>query len=177
MNHQAIYVAIPVVSFAVDVAVQIALQRLTALGLLKSELVGFAAGIALLLGAMVSIGAMGTPNPVELVAMAAANCLIYVCLAYCYFHFVNLSVTARRIRLLRDLHQRPSGMTYEEILECYNAADMVDIRLRRLLGSGQIKVRENAYVLDKPVTVVISKVMIGLRRLLLGKRGRFEIKF
>ena len=103
-----------------------------------------------------------------------ANIIIYCCLGYCYFHFVNLSVTARRIRLLRLIYSHDKGLTYPEILRMYNGKKMIDNRIERLIGSGQIKKNGNRYFIANPTMLLISKIILLLKLIVIGKRSEFD---
>jgi len=159
--------------FAVYVALQLAACRLTGLGVLRSEYLGFAVGLAGVAATSLAL-APAAPSPAEAAGGLAANLLLFAALAYCYFHFVNLAITARRIRLLLELAAAPGGLSLGEIVARYGARDMVAKRLLRLEGSGQIRVRDGRYVLDAPVMHGIVRVMLALKLLLLGKRSEFE---
>jgi hypothetical protein len=112
--------------------------------------------------------------PLERAGALAANLLLFAALGYCYFHFVNLAITARRIRLLLELAASPAGLSFREIVARYGARDMIARRIARLEGSGQIRERGGRYVLGAPVMHGIVQVMLALKLLLLGKRSEFE---
>ena len=72
----------------------------------------------------------------ELLWMGAFALITFNGLGYVYFHFFNLSDTARRFRLLRMIAMKP--VTAEELLAHYSPGDMIHARLERLEASGQI---------------------------------------
>ena len=110
----------------------------------------------------------------EILFRATANLLIYAALGYCDVHFINLGETARRIRILRELYETPEGLSQEEILKHYNAKHVVDMRLRRLLGNGQIIERQGRYYIGSPVMLFIAKSITALKFVILGKRSEFD---
>lgn len=69
--------------------------------------------------------------------------------------------------------EAPDGLTYEQVLERYNGQSQVEARLTRLLGGGQIVLRDGRYRIGKPVMLLIARVMVALKRLLLGKPSEF----
>jgi len=71
------------------------------------------------------------------------------------------------------LGEAPDGLTYEQVLERYNGQSQVEARLTRLLGGGQIVLRDGRYRIGKPVMLLIARVMVALKRLLLGKPSEF----
>jgi len=95
-------------------------------------------------------------------------------LSYCYFHFINLCLTARRIRLVRDIYKSANGLTISEILERYNAKSMIQIRLKRLLASGQIVFLNGKYYVGKPIVLFAAKCMVALKQLFLGKKSEYD---
>jgi hypothetical protein len=57
--------------------------------------------------------------------------------------------TSIRMRLLRELSVSKDGMTLAELLSRYNTAAILDKRLQRLLGAGDIARKEEGYILAK----------------------------
>ncbi|MCF8719414.1 hypothetical protein [Nitrospina gracilis] len=168
------HVLSPVLCLAINVVVQIAVARWGKWGLLKSVYLGFAAGLgALLAGEWVIAQGSGLALT-DSVALLFVNVATYGMLGYCYFHFINLGETARRIRLLRELHEAGGVLALEELLGRYNASHMVEIRLQRLLGTGQIVERDGRYYIGKPVMLWISQAIVLTKRIVLGKRSEFD---
>jgi len=102
------------------------------------------------------------------------NALIYACLSYNYFHFVNLGETARRIRIIREIYDSPNGLTKEEILQRYNAREILGLRMGRLLSKGQIHLKEGRYFINNPTMLAISNIIIFLKKAILGKVSEFD---
>ncbi len=63
--------------------------------------------------------------------------IMTICNAYILFHLDNMAETARRIRLLRELHARPDGMARASLLAAYPPQEVFDRRISRLLLAGQ----------------------------------------
>ena len=101
--------------------------------------------------------------------------LTYLLLAYCYvIGFFNLGESARRIRLLIELHGAGNrGMTLDEILAAYNARMIVEARLGRLLTGGQIVERGGRFVSKRSPLLYIAKMLVLLKILFLGARSEF----
>lgn len=141
---------------------------------MKSLFTGFLAG-GLGAAAMDVVLWHSTGAPfVELLSMLLVNICIYTCLGYCYFHFINLGETARRIRIVREIHDALEGLTMEEILSRYNARTIVDKRLQRLLSKGQIVEKDGRYFAGKPAMLVMSRIIIAMKLILLGKKSEFD---
>ena len=95
--------------------------------------------------------------------------ITYVSLGYCYFHFINLGETARRIRILIELSNAQEGLSIDEILIRYNAREIVQRRLGRLTESGQIVYKDNRYYIGKNGMLFISKLLSFVKVILIGK--------
>jgi len=83
----------------------------------------------------VYIGGLGSPER-SLASLYAL--VVYVLLAYTYFHLFNMSETARRIRILREIYAA-GRLSAEEIAGRYSAEAIFANRIERLLATGQIK--------------------------------------
>jgi hypothetical protein len=95
--------------------------------------------------------------------------LSYGLLSYCYFHFVNLGETARRIRLLREIASSKQGLTIEQILVRYNSKEMYQKRLARLTKSGQLKLNDQKAFLAGKQLLFSKKLLTMVKRALYGK--------
>lgn len=60
-----------------------------------------------------------------------------MCFAYIFFHFDNMGETARRIRLLWELYEHPTGLSTDGLLERYPSEEAYKRRIDRLLQAGQ----------------------------------------
>lgn len=150
-----------------NVLIQVIVFRLLPkITLLKSILSGFVAGLSALLSVHVVLPA---PSQVEAFGLLATNLIIYSALGYCYFHFLNLGETARRIRILRELYMTKDGLTLDEILEKYNSRRMVEMRLGRLLNSGQVILADGRYYIKSSFLLTAARVISFMKLLVLGK--------
>lgn len=161
----------PIISLATGVAAQVAWFRAAGRrGLLKSLFAGFAVGLAATVAIWLlarRIGGEHVTIPWLIVAL-----ITYAALGYGYFHFVNLGQTARRVRLLWEVHQAGGELAREDLLRRYGAADIVGARLERLLGAGQIVLREGRYVIGRPTMLVITRLMGAWKSMVLGGVAR-----
>jgi len=139
-------------------------------GLLKSLFSGFAVGLLSLLFVQLFTAFLNIAFLPNLIV----NIVIYSSLGYCYFHFINLGETARRIRILRELYDSNGGLTLEEILKRYNAKKMVELRLQRLLNNGQVILKGGMLYNGKPIMLLISKTIILLKLIILGEKNEFD---
>lgn len=163
------------ICFAIDIIVQVASFRyIPRLGLLKSEYLGFASGfITLLILKFFLFFAISTLTS-DFVSVFIADLVIYSSLGYCYFHFINLGETARRIRILRELYESKGGLSMEGILEKYNASEILTKRIDRLINNGQIVYKDGRYYIGNSLMLNIAKIITGMKIMLLDKKSEFD---
>lgn len=175
MSYHAMQVLDPVIGLMVNVLIQILGSRfLPGLGMLKSVILGFiTGGLSVILTELYLLVGSGMPIG-DALGNIVTNLIIYACLGYCYFHFINLGETARRIRILRELYDSKEGLSMEEILKRYNARDIVKIRINRLVNNGQIIFKNNRYYIGKPIMLLMAKIIIRMKLMVLGKESEFD---
>lgn len=167
-------VFIPVIALATDVLAQVILIRHLRVGLLRSVFAGAATGLACL--AVIEVYCfMAGQDAADGAALAALNILTYGALTYCYFHFINLGETARRIRIMMEIYDSGTqGLTLDEILERYNAREIIEKRFKRLLDSGQVVLKDGHYFIGSPVMLLMSRAIQTVKIILLGKKSEFD---
>ncbi len=143
------------------------------IGLLKSILFGFVIGMmGLFFGDIIAFE--GKSDFAEIASILIVNFIIYLSFAYCYFHFINLGETARRIRILREIYDSKTGLLEQEILERYNSRHILGMRLNRLINNGQIIFKDDRYFIGKPIMLLIAKIIVAMKIALLGKRSEYD---
>lgn len=166
------YILIPIVSLTINVATQILVFRLLKqAGMLKSVFIGFFSGFLTLLALHLILILTVKDSSAYLFI---ANILIYSALGYCYFHFINLGETARRIRILNEIYYSDGGLTVEEILKRYNSEIIIDARLNRLLANNQLRFLNNRYFIRNSLMLCITKVIVFMKLIIVGKVSEFE---
>ena len=163
------------IALVINIFVQIfSFKFIARLGLLKSEYLGFVAGFfSIFLIELYIIFTRSMPIN-NFVSILIANLIIYLSLEYCYFNFINLGETARRIRILRELYDSKKGLSMAEILERYNAKNIVEKRLSRLINHGQIIDKNDKYYIGNPIMLLIARIIVTMKLILLGKKSEFE---
>lgn len=147
----------PVIGLAVNVAAQVLYCRRSG-RLLSSVYRGFAAGAA---ACALTCGFSQDLFP---------SLITYSALGYCYFHFINLGETARRIRIVRELSEAgPGGLSRQEILARYNAAAMLQARFARLLNNSQVVEKEGRFYVGKPAVLYMAEAISLMKLILLGR--------
>ena len=168
-------VIVPIIGLMINVLVQIVSFRyISSLSLLKSEFLGFAIGLSSVF--MLEFYAFFTlsTSAKDFIFILITNLLTYSLLGYCYFHFINLGETARRIRILRELVDSEKGLSMNEILSRYNAKEIVERRINRLIRNGQIIYKDNRYYIAKPLVLWIARIITTLKLVILGRRSEFD---
>lgn len=174
MSPNYLQLITPIIGLTINVLVQVGCSRyISSLALLKSVVLGFVSGLLSLLIVELYFSFNFSITTQDLLPILVTNCIIYSLLGYCYFHFINLGETARRIRILRELYDSEEGLSLEELLERYNARDMIDVRLSRLLNNGQIIYKDDRYFIGKPIMLLMAKVILLMKLIVLGKKSEF----
>lgn len=175
MFNNYLNVFIPIIGLAINVLSQvISFRCFPKIGLLNSVFLGFLIGFFSLFLLEFRIFLIELILIKEFIAIFIVHLMTYVSLGYCYFHFVNLGETARRIRILRELKDSPDGLSLDEILERYNAREIVERRISRLIKNDQIIFKNNRYYISKTIMLLIARFLIALKLILLGKRSEFS---
>lgn len=144
------------------------------IGLLKSVFLGFFAGfLSVLIIELYLFFAIST-SFMDFFMFLIVNSIFYASLGYCYFHFINLGETARRIRILGEIYDSKDGLSLKEILQRYNAKEIVEKRISRLLNNGQVILKNGRYYIGNPIMLMINRVIVAMKLMLLGKRSEFD---
>ena len=162
---------IPLLSLGVNVILQVLSSRyISILSLLKSVYLGFLSGFVFFLFCEFLLFSMNPDFSWWFAGTSASNLIIYFALGYCYFHFINLGETARRIRILREIYDSHDGLSTEGIPERYNADEIIEKRLRRLINNGQIISRDGRYYIGRPEVLLMANILSAMKLLLFGKQ-------
>jgi hypothetical protein len=164
----------PVAALAINVLGQIVVFRLQqGRHFLRSIALGFVlGGIALMIAQFIY-----PPDADAFEAWSKAllvNLPCYVALSYCFFNFVNLGQSSIRVRIYARVAARSDGVSVGEIAHDYNEAMLMEMRLQRLVESGDLVSRDGRYFLGRKRFVPIAKVIFWIKRLILGKVSEFE---
>jgi hypothetical protein len=145
-------------------------RRPQAASLASSLSRGISVGIVFVALFVIAISAFLRASLLDVTAAMVADCIVFLCICYGYFHFLNLGETARRVRLLWELESSEGGLSYNEILDRYGAREMIDLRIGRLTNDGQIAQKNGRLYARGSSVVFMARVMVLLKRLFLGKR-------
>jgi len=137
-------------------------------GVVASLFLGFIAGLAVLAVGELIVTLRGPGEIRDSIGLAMANGVLFVCLWYFYFHFINIGEASLRIRVLREA-ARCSGQPLDALLAVYNVRTVVATRMERLVQDGQLIVEGDRFRPGKPRMVLVAKAFSFLRWLLLGQ--------
>jgi len=91
--------------------------------------------------------------------------VVSVLIAYAYFHFFNMSETARRVRILMEVAEAGT-LDADAIAARHPPAPLVEVRIERLLAAGQAVEREGRIALASSLLVLAARVVFAWRRVL-----------
>lgn len=177
MSIECLNLLVPLICLIINAASQIISYRcISNRSLLKSIAIGFMMGFIsiFILGFYISFA---SPKPLQnYAAIFIVNSIAYSSLGYCYFHFINIGETGRRIRILRELYDSKDGLSLDELLARYNFNDILGKRITRLLQNRQVVFKDDAYYIGKPIMLLISKGIAVMRWIIFGKgEGIYDI--
>ena len=175
MCGQALSVFTPILGMTVNVLIQVASFRIKGrLSLIHTIFIGFFWGLITMSVIDMITLSYNKCSLIYFIAIFITNIIIYGSLGYCYFHFINLGETARRIRLLREIYDSDVGLTTSELLKLYNAKEVLSYRIARLLKNKQIVLQDDRYLTGNPTILWIAKIIIFIKFVVLGKRSEFD---
>ncbi len=97
--------------------------------------------------------------------------LVFNGIAYAYFHFFNMSETARRIRMLLQIRRAgPAGLRVQELERQYSQKDMIETRLDRLVRMNQLSLAPDGRYRVAGNTLLWAGRIMGLWRRLVLRR-------
>ncbi len=176
MNSQWMSILNPLISFAVSISIQIMTFRfLSRLSLLRSVFLGFFVGQVFVFAIEQFVHSNYFESALmEFLWYYLANVIIFSFLWHGSFAFIGLGGSARRSRILKELDEVPEGLSMTEILEKYNAKDMVNFRMSRLLNSGQVVLKDERYFTGKPTILHIARLVLFMKQMILRKKSEFD---
>jgi hypothetical protein len=110
----------------------------------------------------------------HLLTALLVNTPIYICLAYCYYSFVQLGQTSIRIRLYAEIASKTDGLSAEEVAREYSDDSLVAVRIQRLVESGDLIDRNGAFFIGRSRLPLIGDILFAAKGFLLGKTSEFD---
>jgi uncharacterized membrane protein len=167
-------VLLPLLALTANIVLHAGLSRARPPGRPWRKLyISFLAGFFGLVLGLILIVPLGRWSTSDVVSWILLDLVVYVCGAYCYFHFVNINIASLRLRVLRELKQRPAGLAMSDLDAIYGARAIVDGRLRRLVSSDNLVEEGGRFYLGRRrFFLALFWVFEGLKRLFLGRGNR-----
>lgn len=109
-----------------------------------------------------------------LVLAGVVNIPLFICLAYCYYNFVNLGHASIRIRIYAECRERGGRVPAGHLARVYNDELLKEARLRRLLEDGDMICRGDCYHPGGMRLVPIAWFVFGMKKLVLGRASEFD---
>jgi len=108
----------------------------------------------------------------DAVFMLTFALIVFNGIAYSYFHFFNMSETARRIRMLVEIWHSGGEMARERLMGTYTPETMVRVRLDRLVCWGQISKDEDGLYRVKGNFLLIAAYLVEWIKRILNAHHR-----
>jgi hypothetical protein len=163
----------PIGALAINVIAQIiAFRRHRGTQFFRSIVVGFAAGFLALVTAQLLFPPGATRTQAWCNALLV-NVPIYGALSYCFFNFANLGQSSVRIRIYARIAAAANGVSLAELSSEYNEASLMQMRLQRLLESGDLVENDGRYLLGRRRFVPVAHAIFGIKRFVLGTGSEF----
>ncbi len=165
----------PIAALLVMLAVQTVLLRL-ARGehFFRSVVLGFGAGFVANAAAQVALLLVFPATADRWVLAIFVNLPLYVCLAYCYYNFINLGQCSIRIRVYKECADRGGHITNDELRSVYDEDGIREERIGRLLQGGDVALRDGCYQLVNRRLVPVAAIVFGLKKFVLRKESEFD---
>lgn len=158
----------PWVAFAANVVANIVLLRSNpSRTIVRSLFSSFLVGGLVFLVALLLLGRplLGANN----VARCLSAALTYLCVSYFFFHIVHIPEASVRLRVLQELAASQT-LSQGQILERYNAASILNVRLHRLVRSGQLVTDSGRFYTGRKRMLYVAQVFSISKRILLGSK-------
>lgn len=162
------------VAMGVNVLLQWLAYRLNGQRFFHSVFFGFSAGVV----ALCALEAWWVfEQGFDISALLLDHVLVdwpcYGALAFCFFAFIQLGQSSVRVRVISELLRRADGLQREELERDYSRDAMLEMRLERLVVSGDLKEKEGRYFGGRQRFIVAARGVFALKRALLRRETEF----
>ncbi len=164
---EALYTSCTLAAAFINAAMQIMFVRYLKKRLFASVCYGFVFGLVVCALGCIYLSSI-SGELLDVLGLSLISVLTYSIMSYCYFHFINLGETARRIRLLQEIDTFKTPPTVAQLVERYGSFEIYERRIDRLIQNHQIRLTDGRYVIGQPGMSLISHLMSGLRWLVFG---------
>jgi hypothetical protein len=163
---------LPFAGLAANVVVQTLVLRASGGTRFRGSLLaGFAAGLAVMaaLLALPAVAGGGAGPGVWGTALLAGGA--YAGFGFGYFSFLNLNQASLRVRIMKELLAEGGSLALADLLERYNAGQILEARLARLVEGGQLEARPGCYASGTRGDFLrLARLLDALKLLVTGRR-------
>lgn len=173
LENYALLVLAPILGMLINVLVHVIVSRFNqGRSQMKCLISGFIFGLICVV-AVSLIAHCKQINNLDFTAYLLSGCIAYSALAYIYFHFININIASLRVRILQEIINSKEGLTQEGILSHYNAEQMLDNRIDRLVASNQLVEKQGIYYLgSNRIFLILFWFFEVLKFIFLGRGNR-----
>lgn len=105
-------------------------------------------------------------NPGQITCPIVYALIVYTCLSFCYFILFTMTETARRIHILRRIFEKDAPAAMNDLAVEYSAADMLSVRIERMLALKQLKRSGDRYFIDNKLLYRAGTIVAAWAKLL-----------
>lgn len=134
-------------------------------------------GLSLLAGIVVTLllCALATSRRAVDIETAAIAFLLFGSWWFVFFlNFVQAMESSIRVNLLREMRASGGSMSRSQLESRYNDAQLVQLRLERLVAGGAITERYGRLTVTSPSSLWVARLFRLLKMMLLGKQSEFH---
>ena len=176
MIYEIMHAFIPLFGLVIYSSSQLfGIRYVAGLSYLKSVVFGFGFGLFIVVSLELVFILSVVKSLSDSIALFVVSIITYCLLGLCYFAFINLPVSALRIRLLRELYESEKGITMKELLMRYNSKEIIEKRINRLINNRQIICKNERYYVKRSITLVMAVILELMRFIILGRKLRINV--
>lgn len=175
MFQEYLHVFNPVIGLVVNVSFQILIMRfILPDNVVKSFLISFAIGLVILFTVEAYVYSAMVKSAADYISILTVNIVTYFALGYCYSSFLGFGESSIRTRILRELHDSERGLSEKELAKRYNAKNMFENRIKRLIDNGQLVLQNGRFYIKSNFLAAVAKAIVMLKLMIIGKRSEFD---
>lgn len=165
--------AIVAVALAANALIHLLAYRATQ-RYMRAVFLGFGAGLVVFLAGEVVRFVVAPASIVEVLVCLAGDGMLYGCASFLFFNFINAGESAIRVRILHELRGAGRTLSEPELLDLYNDGTIIETRLSRMLGNGQVELVDGHYRLRSRTLVRMAYFFLALKWVLLRRSSEFS---
>lgn len=140
---------------------------------MRAIFLGFGVGLLVFLAGEAVRFVAAPVSVVDSAICLAGDTMLYGCASFLFFNFINAGESAIRIRILRELSAAGRTLPEADLLEAYNDGEILETRLSRMLGNGQLELVDGRYRLRSHTLVRMAYFFLTLKWVLLRRSSEF----